>query len=59
MLKRGNSLLDVLDLILLLLVGLHLVGLVLGLGTDVCRVVTSVREELLLEGQVEDVGADL
>jgi hypothetical protein len=46
------------NLILLLGVSLHLVGLVLGLGSDVGRVVSSVVGELLLMGQVHDVGAD-
>lgn len=56
--EKDDSLLDVLDLILLLLVSLHLVGFVLLLGPDVGRVVTTVSQELSAHGQIEDVGAD-
>lgn len=48
-----------LDLILLLVVRLHLVGVVLGLGSDVGRVVSTVGHEATLHGEVHDVGADL
>jgi hypothetical protein len=54
----SDELLDVGNLLLLLGVGLHLVGLVLGPGSDVGRVVTSVVDHLLLDGEVHDVGAD-
>lgn len=57
--ERGDALFDVLDLVLLLVVCLHLVGLVLTLRSDVCCVITTVSEELLLQRQVENVGADL
>jgi len=46
------------NLVLLLSVGLHLVDVVLGLGSNVSRVVSSVVDELLLHGEVHDVGAD-
>jgi hypothetical protein len=51
--------LDVRDFLLLLGVGLHLVDLVFGPGSDIGRVVTTIVDELLLEGDVNDVGADL
>lgn len=54
----SDELLDVGNLLLLLGVGLHLVGLVFGPGSDVGRVVTSVVNHLLLDGEVHDVGAD-
>lgn len=44
-----------LDLVLLFLVCLHLVDLVLALGTDVRGVVTGVVDQFLLVGQVHDV----
>ena len=50
---------DMGDLLLLLGKRLHLVHLVLALRPDVCRVVASVVDELLLHGQVHHVGADL
>ena len=53
----SNELLDVLDLVLLLLVGLGLVDLLLGTCLVVCVVVTSVVEELLLT-HVDHVCAD-
>lgn len=54
----GDELLDVCDFLLLLVVCLHLVDLVLLLGTDVGGVVTTVVHELLLLCQVHHVGAD-
>ena len=54
----SSVLLDVGDFLLLLVVGLHLIDLVLGLGTDVGRVVTTVVDELLLRRQVHDIRAD-
>ncbi len=39
-------------------VSLHLVGLVLLLGSDVGGVVTTVGQELLLRGQIENVVSD-
>ena len=53
----SNELLDVLDLILLLLVGLGLVDLLLSTSLVVCVVVPSVVEEFLLT-QVNHVCAD-
>lgn len=47
------------DFLLLLGVGLHLVDLVFGPGSDVGCVVTTIVDELLLEGDVNDVGTDL
>jgi hypothetical protein len=41
-----DLLLDVRNLLLLLVVGLHLVDLVLALGLDECRVVTGIVDEL-------------
>ena len=57
--RRRAVLLDVLDLVLLLRVRLHLVGLVLGPGSDVGGVVSSVGVELSSRGEIHDVGADL
>jgi len=56
--KKDDALLDVLNLILLLLVSLHLVGVVLLLSSDVGRVVTTIGQELSAHGQIENVGAD-
>lgn len=54
----GNKLLDVFDLLLLLHVLLHLVDLVLLSGLDIRVVVTTIVRQLLLGGEVHDVGAD-
>lgn len=45
------------DFILLLVVGLHLIRLVLDLGLDVCRIVTSVVHHLFPHGQIHYVRA--
>jgi hypothetical protein len=50
--------LDVGDFLLLLGVGFHLVDLVFGPGSDVGRVVTTVVDKLLLEGDIDHVGTD-
>lgn len=47
------------DFLLLLGVGLHLVDFVFRPGSDVGRVVTTIVDELLLEGNVDHVGTDL
>lgn len=52
------GLLDVRNFVLLLLVCLHLVDLVLLLGSNVCRIVTTVVDELFLGRQIHDVRTD-
>jgi len=51
--------LDVLDLILLFRVCLHLVDFVFALGSHISGVVTTVVDQLLLQGQVHHVGAHI
>ena len=55
--SRGNELLDVGNFLLLLVVGLHLVGLLLGAGLVVRIVVTTIVEELL-HAHVDHIRAD-
>ena len=55
---RTKLALDVGDFLLLLGVGLHLVDLVFRPCSNIGRLVTTVVDELLLEGDIDDVGTD-
>lgn len=46
------------DLLLLLMIRLHLIYLVFGFCSDICRVITTIVHELLLHCQIHDVRTD-
>lgn len=56
--QQKNTLFDMGNFFLLLMVRLHLINFVLLPRLDVCRVVTSIINQLLLVRQIHDVRAD-
>jgi len=56
--KVEDVLFDMLDLVLLLVVGLHLVNLILLLRLDVSGIVSGVIHEFLLVGEIHDIRAN-